>query len=78
MCKGFYTIWYHGTSTVCFCVNYNFMDHITKTPLRVNDEVAQVSKSSPTIFWLKSFFPAALGQETIVKKKRFSSFDKKK
>ena len=61
MCKGFYTIWYHGTSTVCFCVNYNFMDHITKTPLRVNDEVAQVSKSSPTIFWLMSFFPAALG-----------------
>ena len=36
--------------TVCFCVNYNFMDHITKTPLRVNDEVAQVSKSSPTFF----------------------------
>ena len=57
------------------------MDHITKTPLRVSDEGAQVSKSSPTIFF--GFFPAALGhfyhfcQETIVKKK-FSSFDKKK
>ena len=48
------------------------MDHITKTPLRVNDEVAHISKSSPTIFWLKSFFPAALGQETIVK--NFSGF----
>ena len=48
------------------------MDHITKTPLRVNDEVAHISKSSPTIFWLKSFFP------TIVKIFfRFSSFDKK-
>ena len=70
MCKGFYTL--------CLCVNYNFMDHITKTPLRVNDEVAQVSKSSPTIFWLMSFFPAALGQETIVKIFfRFSSFTKK-
>ncbi len=49
------------------------MDHITKTPLRVNDEVAHISKSSPTIFWLKSFFPI-----TIVKIFfRFSSFDKK-
>ena len=48
------------------------MDHITKTPLRVNDEVAQVSKSSPTIYLANELFPSALGQETIVK--NFSGF----
>ena len=70
MCKGFYTIWYHGTSTVCFCVNYNFMDHITKTPLRVNDEVAQVSKSSPTIFLANELFPCCTWSGNDCQKKK--------
>jgi hypothetical protein len=41
-------------------------------------KLLKYQNQAPRFFWLMSFFPAALGQETIVKKKRFSSFDKRK
>ena len=54
------------------------MDHITKTPLRVNDEVAQVSKSSPTIFLANELFPCCTWSgNDCQKKKGFRHLTKK-
>jgi len=41
-------------------------------------KLLKYQNQAPRFFWLMSFFPAALGQETIVKKKGFRHLTKKK